>query len=67
MPRVAAPSLVRAAGSTGAISQPATAGPITINVHAAPGMDVKDLPARCAELEAAQGVAARSRYDTDGR
>jgi phage-related protein len=68
MPRVAAPSLVRAAGSIGTSAPPTAAAPITINVHAAPGMDVKDLARQVRrELEAAQGVAARSRYDTDGR
>lgn len=41
---------------------------IVIHVHAAPGMDVKDLARQVRrELEAAQGVTARSRYDTDGR
>jgi hypothetical protein len=38
--------------------QPRSA-PITIQIHAAPGMDVKDLARQVRrELEAAQGVAA---------
>ncbi|PTR05483.1 MULTISPECIES: phage tail tape measure protein [unclassified Novosphingobium] len=47
---------------------PTAAGPVTIHVHAGPGMDVKDLARQVRrELEAAQGVSTRSRYDTDGR
>jgi hypothetical protein len=69
-----APPLPRMGGPGPARSTPNAAMPmagpvsITIQIHAAPGMDVKDLARQVRrELEAAQGVAARSRYDTGGR
>ncbi|MDK4806068.1 MAG: phage tail tape measure protein [Novosphingobium aromaticivorans] len=66
LPRMGGPGPAR---STPNAAMP-MAGPvsITIQIHAAPGMDVKDLARQVRrELEAAQGVAARSRYDTGGR
>jgi hypothetical protein len=43
---------------------PSAPAPITIHVHAAPGMDTKALAREVRrELEAAQGVRQRSRYD----
>lgn len=66
-PRLAPAASIQPAARA-ANSMPAAGGPIVIHVHAAPGMDVKDLARQVRrELEAAQGVAARSRYDTDGR
>jgi len=67
VPRLAPAAAIRPAARA-ANSVPAAAASIVIHVHAAPGMDVKDLARQVRrELEAAQGVSTRSRYDTDGR
>ncbi|WP_179505668.1 MULTISPECIES: phage tail tape measure protein [unclassified Sphingomonas] len=66
-PRLAPAAAIRPAARA-ANPMPTAAAPIVIHVHAAPGMDVKDLARQVRrELEAAQGVSTRSRYDTDGR
>jgi TP901 family phage tail tape measure protein len=67
VPRLAPAAAIRPAARA-AHSVPAAAPSLVIHVHAAPGMDVKDLARQVRrELEAAQGVSTRSRYDTDGR
>lgn len=66
-PRLAPAAAIRPAARA-ANPVPAAAATIIINVYAAPGMDVKDLARQVRrELDAAQGVSTRSRYDTDGR